>query len=156
MVKYFYTISLVFLLISCNSDTVHQIYFDVEKQVLYSCNESPLKNISIESDSISKEGFPINESMMLVWNNNQKSPPLEISFKKIPVYYTYTKGGIKRNIKYFNLKPNCSYFIEKWGGGKKSFIVKIWTDSLRNIYKTTHKDCGSKSTLGNIEAPAPQ
>lgn len=138
--KYFYIISLCLLLCSC-FDSGHKLSFDVKNQTINSCNSSPIYHLSINNDSITKKGFPFEGGVLLSWDNTITSPPMEVNIQHIPSNYTYSKGGLESNLKYFKLKPNCSYLIEKWGFGKASFNIRVWTDSNGRVYKTTHPEC---------------
>ncbi|MBW1655566.1 hypothetical protein [Flavobacterium quisquiliarum] len=114
-----------FLLNSCQST---DIYFDIQKQSLVSCNDRPLKRIIIECDSTnSKENDCIVD---LYSKHTSASVKLDSIFK----IYKYTKKQI--------FYPNCSYRITFIGSGDQgSTDLKIWLDDTGKAYKTNKPTC---------------
>lgn len=134
-----------FLFVSCDN-RVHNLAFDIQKQVFYSCDSSPIRNLSIKNDSITIDGFPIEGDMLITWDGNVDDQIVkEISTFEIPKKYKFTKGGLKADKNEYKLRTNSVYLIEKFGGGKSSFYLRIWTDSTGKVFKTTHSKCGLKS-----------
>ena len=152
--KYFYIIGICVLLYSCHNPS-HKLSFNIKRQILYSCDSNPIYHLTIDNDSITKKGFPFEGGVILSWNDSINNPPKEINILHVSSNYLFSKGGIETNIKYFKLKPNCSYLIEKWGEGKPSFYIRVWTNSTGSVYKTTHPQCGIES-LNNPELPTPR
>ena len=145
MVKYFYIAFVGLGLLGCKRPD-HELSFDIKKQVIVSCNNNQLNKLSIENDSIKKNGFPL-EGGLLIFGNGTAGvrAPNELDLSNIPSEYVVRQGGRNyKGHKYF-FKPNCSYMIEKFGGGRSSFYLRVWTDSLGRVYKTTHPKCGLKS-----------
>lgn len=145
MRSYFILALCVILFISCDSRG-HKLAFDLQKQVFYSCDSSPIRNLSIDNDSITKDGLSFEGGMMINWDGNVDDEIVkEISINEIPKNYKFTKGGLKADKSEYKLRANSVYLIEKYGGGKSSFYIRIWTDSAGKVYKTTHSKCGLKS-----------
>ena len=83
---------------------------------------------------------------MITWKGKEGDKIVkEISISEIPKTYKITKGGIKINKSEYRLSSNSVYLIEKFGGGKPPFYIRIWTDSLGKVVKTTHPKCGLQS-----------
>lgn len=143
--KYSCLIMISVLVFSCKK-TKHELSYNVKEQVFYSCNRSPLRNLRISNDSIKKDGFLFEGAWLLSWNGKEGNDILsELKLQNLPNNYTLTKGGLRVDSKICKLKPNCSYLVEKFGGGQPSFFIRIWTNSISNVYKTTHPKCGLKS-----------
>ncbi|GEM55542.1 hypothetical protein B0A58_00325 [Flavobacterium branchiophilum NBRC 15030 = ATCC 35035] len=117
------------LFISCKYK--NDIFFDIEKQQLNSC-DGLLRNIILSSD---------NDGISLFWNNTTKSAPKSLKLNNIPKGYEVTTKGLLRKNK-FKIMPNTKYSIEKWGNGAESFTINIWTDSNGKVFKTSHPICG--------------
>lgn len=114
-----------FLLTSCQST---DIYFDVHKQSIVSCNDRPLKRIIIECDSTnSKEND-------CVIDLHSKYASASVRIDSITKIYKYTKKQI--------FYPNSSYKITHIGGGDDgSSELKIWLNSTGKVYKTNKPNC---------------
>lgn len=145
MVKYFYIAFIGLVLLGCRRSS-HELSFDLQKQVIVNCNNNQLNNLSIENDSINKKGFPVEGGLLIYWNGSAGvRTPNELNLSNIPSEYEVSQGGrVYKGKKYF-FKPKSSYTIKKFGGGRSSFYLRVWTDSLGRVYKTTHPKCGLKS-----------
>lgn len=141
--KYFLVLMLMLSILSCKR-THHEFYFDIKQQKVVSCDKVPIYSLDIENDSIKADGFLYEGGGLFVWKGDISSAPRDFSFEKIPKEYHYFKGGILSKLN-FKFKPNCKYTLEKSGGGSPSFKIRIWTDSTRKVYKTTHSECGLKT-----------
>lgn len=145
MKKYFYIIGISILCFSCHKSN-NELKFDMERQIFCNCDNSPIRNLSITNDSISKNGFLFEGTFMLYWNGKKNEKiPKKINLSNIPDNYILTKGGLPIKVKNYKLKPLCSYLVEKKGFERPSFLLRIWTDSNGKIFKTTHSKCGLKS-----------
>ncbi|MDY3529819.1 hypothetical protein PG593_08530 [Riemerella anatipestifer] len=134
-----------YLFSSCDNRG-HSLAFNLQKQVFYSCDSSPIRNLSIRNDSITIDGLSIEGAMLISWDGNVDDEiAKEISVSEIPKNYKFTKGGLKADKSDYKLRGNSAYLIEKFGGGKSSFYLRIWTDSTGKVFKTTHPECGLKS-----------
>lgn len=123
------TIVLVILFSSCQN---HKMYFDIEKQELISCNKSPFTYLGIEDE---------NDAYSLIWEDTIKDVPCILNFNKLlPKEYEVKKNGLKI-IKSFKLEPNMEYTLVKSGYGKMTHMIKVWTNSIGKVYKTTHPNC---------------
>lgn len=117
----------------------HDISFVVSGQKIVSCNGNPIRNISIEMDSVNNKGYKVGEIFILIWKDRESEPPSEISINNIPSGYSLMDGLVATER--LKIKENSSYIIKKYGGGREPATIKIWTDSLGNVYKTTHFTC---------------
>lgn len=143
MIRYIFIIIAILSLSACNK---HEFSFDVKQQIFYSCNGIPIRNLTIKNDSIKNDGFPLEGTVSIYWNGNAGDKILnEIDLSNIPNSYILKKGGFQTKNKNYKLKPYSSYTVEKFGGGRPSFYLKIWTDSSGKVFKTTHPKCGLKS-----------
>lgn len=149
--KYVFLIILIFLFFSCKR-THHEFYFDVKEQKVISCDNVPIYSLSINNDSIKANGFLYEGGIILDWEGDRHSTPLNFSFNKIPNEYHYFEG---KSATSFKFKPNCKYTLEKSGGGSPSFKIRVWTDSIGKVYKTTHSICGLKTLEedGDVNVP---
>lgn len=113
------------LLTSCQST---DIYFDVQKQSIVSCNDRTLRRIMIECDSTnSKE----NDCIIDLYSKYASTAVRINSINKI---YKYTKKQI--------FYPNSCYKIIHIGGGDDgSSELRIWLDSTGKVYKTNKPNC---------------
>lgn len=143
--KFFLIFFYGFLFAACDYRE-HKLAFNTQKQILYSCDSSSIRNLSIKNESITKDGFPVEGGILITWEGKEGDKIVkEISISEIPKTYKITKGGIKINKSEYRLSSNSVYLIEKSGGGKPSFYIRIWTDSLGKVFKTTHPKCGLQS-----------
>lgn len=151
MVKYFYIAFVCLGLLGCKR-TGHELSFDLQRQVIISCNSNPINNLTIKNDSIKKNGFPLEGGLLIFWEGSTSVRiPNELDLSNIPLEYVVRQGGREyKGHKYF-FKPNCSYMIKKFGGGISEFIIRVWTDSLGRVYKTTHSKCALKSLENDEE-----
>lgn len=113
------------------SCTTHQIYFDIGSQQLISCNSSTFSSLSID-------GY--DNSVSLFWQDTINIAPHKLDLNNIPNRYKETTGGVKR-VKPFKLLPNSQYTISKDGMGRNPHYIRIWTNAIGNVYKTTHPNC---------------
>lgn len=151
MIKYFYIAFVGLALLGCKRPG-HELSFDVQRQVIISCNNNPIKKLSMENDSIKKNGFPLEGGLLIFWEGETSvRVPNELDLSNIPSGYVITKGGRDYKGRKYFFKPNSSYLIEKFGGGISEFYIRVWTDSLGRVYKTTHPNCGLKSLESNEE-----
>lgn len=141
MNKYGFLLILAILLSSCKT-TDHEFYFDIKQQSIKSCDNKGIFNLMIKNDSIKPDGFLYEGGKFLVWKGNLSLVPEEFSFININKDFHYFEGKSARDFKF---KSNCKYTIEKSGGGNPSFKIRIWTDSMGKVYKTSHPSCGLKS-----------
>lgn len=139
----FFLLMLIFLMLSCRR-TRHEFYFDVKSQKVVSCDKVPMYSLSIDNDSIKASNFLYERGVILDWEGDIDSIPLDFSFDSIPKEYHYFQGKSAVNFKF---RPNCKYTLEKSGGGSPSFKIRIWTDSKGKVYKTTHSSCGLKTLV---------
>lgn len=151
MVKYFYIAFVGLGLLGCKHPD-HELSFDLQRQIILNCNGNPINNLTIDNDSIKKNGFPLEGGLLIFWNGTAGvRTPNELDLSNMPSEYEVSKGGrVYKGHKYF-FKPNCSYTIKKFGGGISEFIIRVWTDSLGKVYKTTHPKCGLKSLENDEE-----
>ena len=117
------------LILFCCSCQKHKMYYDIENQRLVSCNNIAFNYFSVEDNT---------EKFTFIWKDSTKGAPLSINLKKIPKGFS-CRDGLKDRI--FQMKPNKTYLIEKSGQGKISNMIKIWSNSSSNVYKTTHSNC---------------
>lgn len=120
------------LFFSCKYN--NDIYFDIDKQQLNSCN-GVLRNIVISSSD---------DGISLFWNDTMRTAPKTLNIDSIPVGFKITSKGLLRKNK-FQMIPNTKYTIEKWGSGVESFTIDIWTDSKGKVLKTSNSKCGIES-----------
>jgi hypothetical protein len=139
--KYGFLLILTILLSSCKT-TDHEFYFDINKQSIKSCDNERIVKLLIQNDSIKPDGFLYEGGKFLIWKGNPSLAPDEFSFININKDFHYFEG---KSAKDFKFKSNCKYTIEKSGGGNPSFKIRILTDSLGKVSKTTHPTCGLKS-----------
>lgn len=151
MVKYFYIAFIGVVLLGCKRPD-HELSFDIQKQVIVNCNNNQLNKLSIENDSINKKGFPVEKGLLIYWNGTAGvRTPKELDLSNIPSGYRVMRGANDYEGYKYIFKPNSSYLIEKFGGGQTAFYLRVWTDSLGRVYKTTHPNCGLKSLESNEE-----
>ncbi len=132
--------SIVFSLYSCFAHH-HKLSFDVNTQILSSCDSGVIKKLCIDNDSIQPNGFLYEGGVILIWNGELEKTPNEINITNISNDYIFSKAGKK--IKEYKLLPNSRYTIEKWGGHNGiGFTIKVWTDNKGRVYKTTNPECG--------------
>lgn len=136
--KYNLLLIIILLFNSCKR-THHEFYFNTKEQKIISCDNVPMRSLSIDNDSIKIDGFPYERGVILDWEGDVSSTPISFSFDNIPNEYHYFEGKSAINFKF---KPNCKYTLEKSGGGSPSFKIRVWTDSKGKVYKTTHAECG--------------
>lgn len=114
-----------FLLTSCRST---DIYFDVQKQSIVSCNDRPLRRIIIECDSTN-----IKENDCAI-DLHSKYASASVRIDSISIIYNYTKKQI--------FYPNSCYKITHFGGGDDGYTdLRIWLDSRGKVYKTNKPNC---------------
>jgi len=123
----------------------YELSFKVNEQKLVECNSRQLLSFSIENDSITKDNGAYEMTKIITWDNEGQQAPYEFSFKDIPEGYSLFGYKNNTSLNKLELKPNCSYTIEQYGGGGINFKIRIWTDSSGRVYKTTHPVCGLKS-----------
>lgn len=116
---------LLFLLASCQST---DIYFDVQKQSIVSCNDRTLRRIIIECDSTnSKE----NDCVIDLYSKHASA---SVRIDSISIIYNYTKKQI--------FYPNSCYKITHFGSGDDGYTdLRIWLDSRGKVYKTNKPNC---------------
>ncbi|SNR84334.1 hypothetical protein [Flavobacterium sp. ov086] len=139
--KYGFLLILAVLLSSCKI-TDHEFYFDIKQQAIKSCDNVGILKLMIKNDSIKLGGFLYEDGKFLVWKGDPGLAPDEFSFINVNKDFHYFEGKSARDFKF---KSNCKYTIENSGGGNPSFKIRIWTDSVGKVYKTTHPTCGLKS-----------
>lgn len=141
--RYFLTLSIIFILFfaSCIRQN-HLLYFDIEDQTFCSCNSISITNLSIKNDSITNTGFPVEGGVLISFSGDSNEKIANcIKLNNIPNNYKVFIGGKYLNQHDYKLKPNSSYTVEKYGSGTTSFLLRIWTDSLGRVFKTTHPNC---------------
>lgn len=145
MVKYFYIAFVGLGLLGCKRPD-HELSFDLQRQIILNCNGNPIKNLTIKNDSIKSNNFAVEAGLLIYWEGETSVRiPNELDLSNIPSEYEVSQGGrVYKGKKYF-FKPKSSYTIKKFGGGISSFYLRVWTDSLGKVYKTTHPKCGLKS-----------
>ncbi|KAA5535579.1 hypothetical protein [Paenimyroides baculatum] len=145
MIKHIYIVLVSLVFLGCKRQD-HELSFNIQRQVFLTCNSNPIKNLTIKNDSIKSNNFAVEAGLLIYWNGETSVRiPNELDLSNIPSGYIIRQGG--RNYegnKYF-FKPNSSYTIKKFGGGKAGFYLRVWTDSLGKVFKTTHSKCGLKS-----------
>lgn len=115
----------LFLLASCQST---EIYFDLHKQSIVSCNDRPLKRIIIECDSTNAK-----ENDCVI-DLHSKYATASVEIDSIAKIYKYTKKKI--------FYPNSCYKITHIGSGDDgSSDLKIWLNSSGKVYKTNKPNC---------------
>lgn len=116
---------ILILFASCRST---DIYFDVHKQSIVSCNDRPLKRIIIECDSTNTK-----ENDCVI-DLHSKYASASVRIDSIAKIYKYTKKQI--------FYPNSCYRITYIGGGDDgSTDLKIWLDNTGKVYKTNKPNC---------------
>ena len=119
----------------------HDISFVVSGQKIVSCNSNPIRNISIEIDSVDNKGYRVGEIIILIWKDRETEPPSEISINNLPPGYSTMEGS--ETPERLKIKANSSYIIKKYGGGREPAMIRIWTNSLGKVNKSTRLTCGN-------------
>lgn len=113
------------LLTSCRST---DIYFDVQKQSIVSCNDRTLRRIIIECDSTNSQE---NDCIIDLYS---KYASASVRIDSISKIYNYTKKQI--------FYPNHCYKITHIGSGDEgSSELRIWLDKTGKGYKTNKPNC---------------
>jgi len=145
MIRYIYIGFVSLVLLGCKQQD-HELSFDIQRQVLSSCNSNPIDRLSIENDSIKSNNFAVEAGLLIYWNGDTNVKiPNELNLSNIPSGYIIRQGGRDYKGRKYIFKPNSSYTIEKYGSGRAGFYLRVWTDSLGRVFKTTHPKCGLKS-----------
>lgn len=114
-----------FLMNSCQST---DIYFDIQKQSVISCNDRPLNRIIIECDSANSR-----EKNCII-DLYSKYATASVKLDSVSIIYKYTKKQI--------FYPNSQYKITFIGSGDQGFTgLKIWLDDKGKAYKTNKPNC---------------
>lgn len=124
---------MIFLFSSCYSNA---IYFDIENQSIKSCNIKGIRQIYIESDSS-------NEMYLISWTDSTLRAPRDVKLKNIQSGYSVYKNWnneIISNIK-FKLSALSAYSIERVQDDASGYKIKVWTDWLGNVNKTSQPLC---------------
>ncbi len=104
----------VFVLYSCLAYH-HRLSFDVDTQMLSSCDSGSIRRLGIKNDSVKPDGFLYEAGIRMEWEGKFDQIPNEIDMMNIPKEYFFVPGGVGREEEY-KLLPNSRYTIEKWGG----------------------------------------
>lgn len=145
MIKYVYIVFVSLFMLGCKRQD-HELSFDIQKQVILNCNSNPIDNLTITNDSIKSNNFGVEAGLLIYWNGDTNVKiPNELNFSNIPSGYIIRQGGRDYKGRKYIFKPNSSYTIEKFGGGRSEFYLRVWTDSLGKVVKTTHPKCGLQS-----------
>ena len=113
------------LIYSCSSPT--NIYIDIKKQAIVTCDGTGLKEVEIESefDDVTLEGT---DAVIYL---NKKSEASRTSVYNITVY-DYI----------FKLRPNCTYTVTKRNGSDRGPTkLEFETDASGKIVKASSVDC---------------
>lgn len=115
----------LFLFVSCRST---DIYFDIHKQSIISCNDRPLRRIIIECDSTNRKE---NDCIIDLYS---KYAPASLRLDSITTIYKYTETRI--------FYPNSIYKITHVGSGDEgSTELRIWLDSSGKAFATNKPNC---------------
>lgn len=116
---------LIFLSVSCQST---DIYFDVHKQSIISCNDRGLRHIIIACESTNTKD---NDCFIDLYS---KYAPVSIRIDSIAEIYKYTQKRI--------FYPNSCYTIALIGTGDEgSTELRIWLDGSGKVYATNKPNC---------------
>ncbi len=130
-----FLVILTFILTSCKKP---QIYFNLSKQELIECSNYGLKNITIDNDSINKNGFAVEPTIELKWESDTPSPS-SISFNNLSNSYTIISN--EKKLSSLKLMKNTRYKISYHVVGKQDFAITVKTDENSKIYKATNESC---------------
>lgn len=145
MIKYIYIGFVGLFLLGCKRQD-HELSFDIQKQVILNCNSNPIDNLTIKNDSIKSNNFAVEAGLLIYWSGEiSVRIPNELDLSNIPSGYIIRQGGRSYEGNKYVFKPNSSYTIKKFGGGRSEFYLRVWTDSLGKVVKTTHPKCGLQS-----------
>ncbi len=72
----------------------HQLSFNINKQILSSCDSGSIKRLRIENDSIKPNGFPYEGGVRMQWKGELDKAPSEINIMNIPKEYHIIEGGV--------------------------------------------------------------
>lgn len=129
-----FLVIVMFILTSCKKP---KIYFNLSRQELIECSSYGLKNITIDNDSINKNGFAVEPTIELKWEGDTPSPS-SISFNNLS---NYTIISNEKKLNSLKLMNNTRYKISYHVVGKQDFDIIVKTDENGKIYKTTNENC---------------
>jgi hypothetical protein len=129
-----FLVIVMFILTSCKKP---KIYFNLSRQELIECSSYGLKNITIDNDSINKNGFAVEPTIELKWEGDTPSPSI-ISFNNLS---NYTIISNEKKLNSLKLMNNTRYKISYHVVGKQDFDIIVKTDENGKIYKTTNENC---------------
>jgi len=123
------------LLTSCFES--NEIYFELTKNSVMSCNRKGIRQLYITNDST------IETFSFFYSDSASEDAPKIIKIDSISEGYCISKGWKKLNINRSKFKLNAlsQYTIERVQGDASAYKIKVWTDEYGKITKTSKGSC---------------
>ena len=123
--------AVIVLLTSCQSN---EISFDVKNQILVSCSSKKFDRFSVVNENnLDVYEFRFSASSFFA--------PDKFNINKITKEFEIKKNMIMISVGDFKLSPLSRYTIRRTGGDASGYKIRIWTDSLGFVVKTTKPIC---------------
>jgi len=134
MRKIFAIYLFTFICVSCFYS--NEFYFDIDNQLVKSCNSKGLQRLYLNSNT------PY-EKFLIVWEDSTRASPPELNFKNINSGYKIYKGWEEYKISNdsFRLIPMTSYTLKRIQGDASGYSLNFWIDSVGKVSKTTRGSC---------------